>query len=98
MRKPSSSSPDAFLEIQLSINRLARMARLAEVQLENAVGGLEHSDGRCIEVPETELIDLAIFAVEQTAIMAAELSELHDRLRVEGAERADQMISGRGRQ
>jgi len=31
---------EAFLELQFSINRLAQMARLAECQLDHAVGGL----------------------------------------------------------
>ena len=76
---------EAFLELQFSINRLAQMARLAECQLDHAVGGLEHSDGICIEVPDTQATELAIFAVTQTAIMAKELADLHDRLRCEGA-------------
>jgi hypothetical protein len=76
---------EAFLELQFSINRLAQMARLAECQLNNAVGGLEHLDGICIEVPETKANELAVFAVTQTAIMAQELADLHDRLRCEGA-------------
>ena len=76
---------EAFLELQFSINRLAQMARLAECQLDHAVGGLEHSDGICIEVPDTQATELAIFAITQTAIMAQELADLHDRLRCEGA-------------
>jgi hypothetical protein len=76
---------EAFLELQFSINRLAQMARLAECQLDHAVGGLEHSDGICIEVPDTKAAELAIFAVTQTAIMAQKLADLHDRLRCEGA-------------
>ena len=79
---------EAFLELQFSINRLAQMARLAECQLDHAVGGLEHSEGICTEVPETEATELAIFAVTQTAIMAKELAELHERLLHEGAVRA----------
>jgi hypothetical protein len=80
---------EAFSELQFSINRLAQMARLAECQLGNAVGGLEYSEGICIEVPETEATELAVFAVTQTAIMAQELADLHDRLRIEGNRRAD---------
>jgi hypothetical protein len=64
------------------------MARLAECQLGHAVGGLEHSDGSCIEVPDTEATELAISAVTRTSIMAKDLADLHDRLRVEGAVRA----------
>jgi hypothetical protein len=80
---------EAFLELTFSINRLAQMARLAERQIGHAVGELEHSDdGRCIEVPEAEATELAVFAVTQTAMMAQELADLHDRLRCEGAARA----------
>jgi hypothetical protein len=77
---------EAFLEIQLSIHRLAQMARLAEVQADNAVGAL--AEGRSLERPEMEATQLVIFAIEQTSIMASDLCELHDRLRIEGAERA----------
>jgi hypothetical protein len=87
----------AFLDLQFSINRLAQMARLAECQLDHAVGGLEHSEGKCIEVPETEATELAIFAVTQTAIMAKELADLHDRLQCEGAVTADRITIVRDR-
>jgi hypothetical protein len=52
---------------------LTRMARLAEIQVNRAVGQLSYVDGKCTEPPEAESAELAVFAVSQMADMAKEV-------------------------
>jgi hypothetical protein len=53
------------------------MARLAEIQVNKAVGQLACQDGKYIETPDYDATDLAIFAVSQMADMAKRFEELY---------------------
>jgi hypothetical protein len=66
-----------YFEIEGGVPDLTRMARLAELQLHEAVGELQHRDGKIVEIPDTEATELAIFAVSQMAIMAKKFEELY---------------------
>lgn len=57
----------AFLALEPDVCDLARMARLAELQLQKAIGDLRHEDGICVEVPDTENAEIATFAVSLLA-------------------------------
>lgn len=69
----------AYMELEPEVTDLARMARLAEIQVNKAVGQLSYEDGKYIEVPAYEATDLAIFAVSQMAVMAKRFEELYFR-------------------
>jgi hypothetical protein len=70
----------AFSDIEGEICDLTRMARLAALQLHEAVGELPIVNGEYTEAPNVEATDLAIFAVSQMAVMAKRLEELYYRL------------------
>ena len=70
----------AFAEMEPNVRDLTRMARLAELQLHEALGELQCKDGKYIEIPDQEAADLAIFAVSKMAEMAKQLEQLYYRL------------------
>jgi hypothetical protein len=74
---------DAFSVLEGEVCDLTRMARLAELQLYEAVGELAFADGEYTEMPKREATELAIFAVSQMAVMAKRLEELYYRLHTE---------------
>ncbi|OKO67359.1 hypothetical protein AC630_40405, partial [Bradyrhizobium sp. AS23.2] len=53
----------AFRDLEPDVCDLTRMARLAELQMHKAIGDLRHDDGICVEVPDTEDVQLATFTV-----------------------------------
>jgi hypothetical protein len=59
------------------------MARLAELQLHEAVGELAYQDGVCTEAPDAQATELSVFAVAQMAVMAKRFEDLFFRLRRE---------------
>jgi hypothetical protein len=61
------------------------MARLAELQLHEAVGELSFVNGEYTEIPKAQATDLAVFAVSQMADMAKRFQELYFRLHNEAA-------------
>jgi hypothetical protein len=67
---------DAFSSLEGGVCDLTRMARLAELQMYEAVGALAIMDGEYTELPKREATELAIFAVSQMADMAKKLEEL----------------------
>jgi hypothetical protein len=71
---------DAFSELEAEVCDLTRMARLAELQLYEAVGELAFADGEYTELPKREATELAVFAVSQMADMAKRFEELYYRL------------------
>ena len=70
----------AFSEIEPDVRDLVRMARLAELQLHQAIGELQCKDGKYIEIPDREAADLAIFAITKMAEMAKQFEQTYDRL------------------
>jgi hypothetical protein len=70
---------NAYSDLESEVTDLARMARLAEIQVNNAIGQLECKDGKYIEAPDDEAADLAIFAVSEMAKMAERFKELYYR-------------------
>jgi hypothetical protein len=70
----------AFHELEAEVCDLTRMARLAELQLYEAVGELSFVNGEYTETPKVEATELAVFAVSQMADMAKRLEELYYRL------------------
>ena len=70
----------AFSDLEGEICDLTRMARLAELQLYEAVGELPFVGGEYSEAPNLEATELAIFAVSQMAVMAKRLEEIYYRL------------------
>jgi hypothetical protein len=55
----------AFLELEPEIRDLTRAARLAQLQLHEAVGELRcDAHGNYIELPDKETVELATFAVD----------------------------------
>ena len=76
---------EAFSELEAEVCDLTRMARLAELQLYEAVGELAFMDGEYTEMPKREATELAIFAVSQMADMAKRFQELYFRLHNEAA-------------
>ena len=68
---------NAYSDLEPEVANLARMARLAEIQLNKAVGQLRCEDGKYVEVPDYEATDLAIFAVSQMAKMVERFEELY---------------------
>lgn len=61
------------------------MARLAEIQLQKAIGDLRYENGICVEVPDTE--ELATFAVSLLTEKVRELEMEWYRLFNEAAAR-----------
>ncbi|MGY4509300.1 hypothetical protein [Bradyrhizobium sp. USDA 3650] len=53
----------AFCDLESNVCDLTRMARLAQLQVHEAIGELKYEDGTCVEVPDTESVGLAMFAV-----------------------------------
>ncbi|MFB9264493.1 hypothetical protein ACFFWD_15145 [Bradyrhizobium erythrophlei] len=78
----------AFSELEGDICGLTRMARLAECQLNEAVGGLTYENGECIEAPDAAAPELAVFTVTQMAVMAKRFEDLYYRLRKETGARS----------
>ena len=70
----------AFAEMEPDVHDLALMARLAELQLHQAIGELQCKDGKYIEIPDQEAADLAIFVVSKMAEMAKQLEQHYYRL------------------
>jgi hypothetical protein len=70
----------AFHDLEGEVCDLTRMARLAELQLYEAVGELSFVDGKYTEPPKVEATDLAVFAVSQMAVLAKRFEELYYRL------------------
>jgi hypothetical protein len=70
----------AFHALEGEVCDLTRMARLAELQLHEAVGELSLVDGEYTEAPKAETTDLAVFAVSQVAVLAKRFEELYFRL------------------
>jgi hypothetical protein len=75
----------AFHDLEGEVCDLTRMARLAELQLYEAVGELSFVDGKNTEPPKVEATDLAVFAVSQMAVLAKRFEELYYRLHNEAA-------------
>ena len=71
---------DAFSSLEPEVCDLTRMARLAELQLHEAVGELSFVDREYKAPPDVEATELAIFAVSQMADMAKRFEELYYRL------------------
>jgi hypothetical protein len=67
----------AYSDLEPEVTSLSRMARLAELQLSEAIGHLECKDGAYIEAPEYEAADLAIFAVSEMAKMTKRFEDLY---------------------
>lgn len=53
----------AFCGLESEVCDLTRMARLAQLQVHEAIGELRYEDGTCVESPNTESTELATFAV-----------------------------------
>jgi hypothetical protein len=70
----------AYFELESEIRDITRAARLAQIQLWRAVGDLGHADGNCIEIPEADAIELAVFAVDQVAKATKSMEKTYDRL------------------
>ena len=66
-----------YADLEHEVTDLTRMARLAEIQVDNAIGQLSLVDGKYTEPPEAEATDLAVFAVSQMAGMAKRFQELY---------------------
>jgi hypothetical protein len=76
---------EAFHALEAEVCDLTRMARLAELQLCEAVGRLSCVNGEYTEIPKAEATDLAVFAVSQLAAMAERFQDLYFRLHNEAA-------------
>jgi hypothetical protein len=76
----------AFQALEGEVCDLTRMARLAELQLYEAVGELSFAGGEYTETPKVEATELAVFAVSQMADMAKRFEELYYRLHNEAAQ------------
>jgi hypothetical protein len=76
----------AFHALEAEVCDLTRMARLAELQLYEAVGELAFAGGEYTETPKREATELAIFAVEQMAGMTKRFEELYYHLHNEAAQ------------
>jgi hypothetical protein len=53
----------AFCDLESDVCDLTRMARLAQLQVHEPIGELKYEEGTCVEVPDTERVGLATFAV-----------------------------------
>jgi len=71
---------EAFGKLEGEVCDLTRMARLAELQLYEAVGELSFVNGEYTEPPKVKAVDLAVFDVSQMAVMAKRLEEFYYRL------------------
>jgi hypothetical protein len=69
----------AYSDLEPEVTDLTRMARLADLQLYKAVGGLSCKDKKYIAIPDYEATDLAIFAVSEMAKMAKRFEDLYYR-------------------
>ncbi|KRQ03330.1 hypothetical protein AOQ71_31905 [Bradyrhizobium manausense] len=74
----------AFRGLESDICDLTRMARLAELQLQKAIGDLRYENGICVEAPDTEDAELATFAVSLLTEKVRELEGEWYRLFNEG--------------
>jgi hypothetical protein len=74
---PAASRKFLSSEIECAVCDLPRMARLAELQLYQAVGELEHRDGKIVEIPDAASTELAVFAVSKMAQMAEQFEQLY---------------------
>ncbi|OKO73192.1 hypothetical protein AC630_29090, partial [Bradyrhizobium sp. AS23.2] len=63
----------AFCSLESDVCDLTRMARLAQLQVHEAIGELKYEDGTCVEAPDTESTELATFAV---ALLTEKVREL----------------------
>jgi hypothetical protein len=79
---------EAFGKLEGEICDLAQMARLAELQLYEAVGELSFVGGKYTEPPKVEATGLAVFAVSQMAVMAKRLEEFYTHLHNEAVRAA----------
>jgi hypothetical protein len=70
----------AFTGLEGDVCDLTRMARLAQLQLHEAIGELRYEDGKCVEMPDEENVDLAIFTVSLLNDKVKELKETWYRL------------------
>jgi hypothetical protein len=77
---------EAFHALEGEVCDLTRMARLAELQLYEAVGELSFVNGEYTETPKVEATELAVFAVSQMADMAKKFEDLYYRLHNEAAQ------------
>src|SRR5947209_357634 len=68
-----------LLNLETDLRDLRRAARLAERQVYKAVGNLSVVDGKYVEIPDYEDVDLAVFAVETVTKNAKELEIMFDR-------------------
>jgi hypothetical protein len=78
----------AFADMEPDVRDLARMARLAELQLHEAIGELPCKDGKYIETPDCAAAEPAIFAVSKMAEMAKQLEQTYDCLYADAARAA----------
>ena len=69
---------NAYSDLEPEVTDLSRMARLAEIQMNKAVGQLSCKDRNYIEVPDYEDTDLAIFAVSQMQSQDSQGARPHD--------------------
>jgi hypothetical protein len=75
----------AFHALEGEVCDLTRMARLAELQLYEAVGELSFVNGEYTEPPNAEATGLAVLVVSQMADMAKRFEDLYCRLHNEAA-------------
>ena len=75
---------EAFRDREGEVCDLARMARLMQLQVHEAVGELSFVDGQYTEAPNGEATELAIFAVSQMADMMKRFKDRYHRLYDEG--------------
>ncbi|MGL9621571.1 hypothetical protein QRQ56_26505 [Bradyrhizobium sp. U531] len=78
----------AFCNLESNVCDLTRMARLAQLQVHEAIGELKYEDGTCVEVPDTESVGLAMFAVSLLTEKVRELEQEWYRLFNEAVEAA----------
>src|SRR5450759_5178225 len=67
----------SYADLESEVQSLTRMARLAELQLYQSVGGLSFKDGEYTAPPAAEGTELAVFAVQRMADMAKKFEELY---------------------
>ena len=79
----------AFTSLEGEVCDLARMARLMQLQVHEAIGELRFVDGKYTEAPNGEATELAIFAVSQMADMTKRFKDLYHRLYDEGSVRLE---------
>jgi hypothetical protein len=74
----------AFQDLESEVCDLPRAARLAQLQVHEAVGELKCSGRQYTEVPDYEAVELAVFAVDQVMDAAKKIEQLYYRLHNEG--------------